>query len=170
MSNSDLLAVLSRLPERCLEQAIMDCVERRVSAGEYELADSMIRHVLRILENRPALSASLAALGVKIAIRSRDLELAICRYGQISDYGHSEAIINLRSDALYYLAEGLLPEWPGRLFDLWLAALSEALPAHARFNLRSLGQLLDRHFARIGNGEMGRRIGCALEAIKMAVD
>ena len=168
MSNSDLLAVAARLPDRCMEKAIMDCVDRHICACEYVLADALISVALGRLKKRPALSASLTALGVKIAVRTRDFDLAISRFGQIAAGGCTDEIINLQSDALYYLAEGLLPERPSLLFSLWQECLADRLTGHARFNLCSLGRLLAANFARIGNYEMVRRIGAELEALKVA--
>lgn len=162
MGNEDLLAVLSRLPDSYLEQAIVNCVENRICAGEYAGAEALLAHALDALRCRAGLSASLLALGVKLAIRTRNHELAIWRFGQIAGCGGAGDVLNAQSDALCHLAEGLLPERPSRLCELWEAALSGSLPCHARHNMHFLGRLLNRHFARIGNGDMCRRIGAAL--------
>lgn len=148
MSKKPLLYLISMMPEACLERAIKDCLYSLLVSGNLELAESIVSYLLDMINGHETLKAEAAVIGVKLAVKSRNMPLAVRRFEEIARIGNSNAIINLKADALLNLASGLLPDNPTRLMRLWEDCLTNGLPGYGQHALVQTGIMLVRQFIR----------------------
>lgn len=136
------------LPESCLERAITDCLYSLNVSGNLELVEMVVASLLNKIKGHETLKAEAAAISVQVAVKSRNIPLAVRRFEKITEIGESAAIINFKADALEHLAAGLLPDNPTSLMRLWDEFLSYKLPVHAQHILAHIGIMLVRQFLR----------------------
>ncbi len=74
MNKSELLAMISHFPEKCLEEALTDFLAGLIAACEYALAEQILAIAHGKLKEHDALKIQILALGVLNSIRSRDIE------------------------------------------------------------------------------------------------
>lgn len=143
MSETSLLGICGMLPESCQEQAILNCLNMRLANGEWSEVDSILISVGQI-RGHTRFKANALAIGVKCAVRSKNLALALERFDSLSNLGMGADIVTCKADALLQLASPLLSDKPGQLARLWTQLLSYPLPIDAQDTCRLIGLMLVR--------------------------
>lgn len=162
MSNQDLGKVLSRLPEYFQERAVISSLNIMLSTGELDMANRLVEDISRS-EARDTFKAEAISIGVAVAVRSRNPQLAGKRYDSIHSMNMTEKIINHLADALFNLSDLLLSDKPSRLAALWHDAISARLPFHAQTIFAQLGLMLCRQFYRNNDREAANLIARAMQ-------
>lgn len=162
MSNQDLGKVLSQLPEYFQERTVISILNMMLSTGELDMANKLIEAISHILV-RETFKAEAISIGVTVAVRSRNYQLASTRYDSIHSMNRTEEIINYIADALFHLSDLLLPDEPSKLAGLWHEAIAESLPFHAQTIFAQLGLMLYRQFYKNSDCEAANQIARSMK-------
>lgn len=150
MSNASLRDILDLLPESCQERAILDCLQRMFSNGEWEQVDAFLPPICG-LNGHSSFKARAIGIGAKCAVRTRNFSLAVKRLDIISKLGAGEDTLNSIADALFLLAIQLLPENPSPIARLWHPLLADNLRTDTQRALGHIGFLLANAYAKNGD-------------------
>lgn len=141
MSKVELLEVISGLPEKCLERAILNCLSLMAAKSEYGVIESLLTKI-GDLKNYSVFKATALSIGVKCAVSANNLPLAMSRLDMLERMGDHPAILNARANALLQIAARLLPDKCTQLMQLWAQLVQVSLPPDARYICKHIGTML----------------------------
>lgn len=145
MSTTNLASIFSLLQEQHQEQAILDRMEYMAANAEWGEVEKLLPPIFN-LQDKPQFKAKALLIGIKCAIRLRNIELALKRYEILSAITGAANLSDIQPKALYVLASQILPNKAKKILFYWLELANIELTPIMRRELKDTGDLLMEAF------------------------
>lgn len=152
MSQKNLPDIFALLPEGYQRIGMLGTLEQMFASGEWGWIEETFPALLEV-DKDASFKAKVMSLGVRVALRLRNYELALERQRLFLDLERGSEIILLQAETLMQLAIQMLPAMTDNLYRLWVKSLSHDMPVPAQEIAAKTGVLLADAF--IKNQKLG---------------
>lgn len=162
MSQKSLQEIFALLPEEYQKSALPEALERMFAAGEWGGLEDLLP-VLLDMQIDGYFRGQIVSLGVRVASRLRNYELAFARYELFQELEDIPEFAQLKAETLMQLAIQLLPKWSDKLYDMWSRNISHDMPLPAQEIAAKTGVLLADAFTKNHEKGMAKAVKEAMQ-------
>lgn len=162
MSQKSLPEIFAKLPEEYQKYALLEALERMFAAGEWGRLDALFPGLLD-MQIDGYFRGQIVSIGVRVASRLRNYDLAFARYGLFQELEETPELAQLKAETLMQLAIQVLPKWSDKLYDMWSRSISPDMPLPAQEITAKTGVLLADAFTRNHNKGMAEAVKDAMQ-------